>query len=172
LYSGPFVAVPQHDRFHVVVQASRRHAAEVLEGADVLTQRGRQVLALNKAQILTTRVAQQIAEQVDATAAFTGKVDIVSAVIHLGLDARRRLETLQPVRAAVAARSSSTRSRTMLRPPRKPWARSSSRIAHDGDVGIACQQLANRVVERIDLARPARLCTGKYISPSQFPRLC
>ena len=81
----PFIAVPQHHDLHVVVQASAGHAAQMFEGADVFAQSRRQVLGLDKTQILAAGVTEHIAERVNATAAFAGEVDVVGAVIHLGL---------------------------------------------------------------------------------------
>ena len=62
------------------------------EGADVLAQGGRQILGLDESQILAARVAQDVTEQQDAAAALGGEVDVMDGIVHLGLDARRRLE--------------------------------------------------------------------------------
>ena len=51
-----------------------------------------EVLGLDEAEVLPPRVAQNVAEQVDAAAAFAREVDVVDGVIHLGLEARARLE--------------------------------------------------------------------------------
>src|SRR5580692_9673865 len=48
----PFIAVPQHHDLHVVVQARARQAAQMLKGADMFAQGGRQILGLDEAQIL------------------------------------------------------------------------------------------------------------------------
>ena len=98
--------VTQHHRFEVIVEANTRNAAQVMEGVYVFTQRRRQVHRLDEVQVLPTRVAQQIAEEVHAPPAFTREVEIVDAVIHLrlrawpGLKARhgraRRARTQQP----------------------------------------------------------------------------
>jgi len=48
----PLVAVTQHHHLHVVVRAGGGHAAQMLEGADVFAQGGRQVLCLDETQIL------------------------------------------------------------------------------------------------------------------------
>ena len=51
-----------------------------------------EVLGLDEAEVLPPRVAQQVAEGMDAAAAFAGEVEVIGGVIHLGLDARGRLE--------------------------------------------------------------------------------
>jgi hypothetical protein len=51
----------------------------------VLPQGRLKVLGLDEAQVLATRVAEQIAEQVDAATAFFAEVDVVGRVIDLGL---------------------------------------------------------------------------------------
>ena len=62
--------VTQDDHLEVVVQADAGHAAQVMEGAHVLAHRRRQIHRLDEAQVLPTRVAEQVAEQVDAPPAF------------------------------------------------------------------------------------------------------
>ena len=113
----PLVAVPQHHDLHVVVQAGPGRAAEMLEGPDVFAQGGRQILGLDEAQVLPPRVTQHVAEEVDAATPFAREVDVVGAVIHLGLRPPVASRSGPPAHASVAGRSSSTRSRTMVRPP-------------------------------------------------------
>ena len=77
--------VPEHHRFEVVVQADAGDAAQVMEGMHVLAQGRQQVHRLDPAQVLPPRVAEQVAEQVDAPAAFAREVEVVDAIVHLGL---------------------------------------------------------------------------------------
>ena len=77
----------QHHRFEVVVQADAGDAAEMMEGMHVLTQGRRQIHRLDEAQVLPARVAEQVAEQVDAPAAFAREVDVIDAIVHLCLQA-------------------------------------------------------------------------------------
>ena len=88
----PVLVVLQHHDLHVVVEADRGHAAKIREGADVLANRGGKVLRLDERQVRTPRVAQHIAEQVNSPPAFLGEIDVVGAVIHLGLLTHGRLE--------------------------------------------------------------------------------
>src|SRR5260370_15049751 len=88
----PVLVVLQHYDLHVVVKTDRGHAAKIREGADVLADRGGEVLRLDERQVRTPRVAQHIAEQVNAPPAFLGEIDVVGAVIHLSLRAPARLE--------------------------------------------------------------------------------
>ena len=87
IVEGAVGVVAQDHRFEVVVQADAGDAAEMMEGLHVLAQRGRQIHRLDEAQVLPARVAEQVAEQVDAPPAFAGEVDVVDAMIHLGLHA-------------------------------------------------------------------------------------
>ena len=82
---GAVGVVPQHHRLEVVVQADAGDAAQMMEGLHVLAQRRQQIHRLDEAQILPPRVAEQVAEQIDAPAAFAGEVDVVDAIVHLGL---------------------------------------------------------------------------------------
>jgi hypothetical protein len=68
---------------HLVIQAGRGHSPQMLEGPHVLAQSGDHVLGLDEAEVLPPRVAQDVAEQVDAAPAFAGEVDLVGGVIHL-----------------------------------------------------------------------------------------
>ena len=88
----PFGVVPDDHRLEVVVEARPGHAAEVMEGVHVLAQRRRQVHRLDEAEVLPPGVAEQVAEEIDAAPAFAGEVDVVNAMIHLGLIARPGLE--------------------------------------------------------------------------------
>ena len=92
MYSGPSASCFKHDGLEVVVQADAGDAAQMMERVHVLAQRRRQVHRLDEAQVLPPGVAEQVAEQVDATAAFTREVDVVDAVVHLGLHAGPGLE--------------------------------------------------------------------------------
>ena len=87
------VVIRHHD-FHVVVQAAGRHASQIFKRPHVLANRRREVLRLDEPQILTSRIAQQITEQVHPPASLAGEVDRVGRVIHLGLLPRSGLETL------------------------------------------------------------------------------
>ena len=120
------VVVPQHDHLHVVVQADAGHAAEMMEGADVLAQRRRQILRFDEAQVLAAGVAEQVTEEIDAAAAFAGEVEIVDAEVHLGLVARPGLEARHGRRRG-RGRSRLIRSRTVVYRPVKPRACSSCR---------------------------------------------
>ena len=77
--------VAEHDRLEIVVEADAGHAAKVMKGLDVVTQGCHQIHRFDKTQILPAGVAEQVAEQVDATTAFAGEVDVVDAIVHLGL---------------------------------------------------------------------------------------
>ena len=79
----------RHHHLHVVVEAFRRRAAQVLEGPHVLPDGRGEVLALGETQVLPARVGQQIAEQVDAATSFPREVQVVLRVIHLRLLSRR-----------------------------------------------------------------------------------
>ncbi len=86
--------VARHHDFHVVVQAGGRDASQILECSYVLANRRRKVLRLDEPQVLTPRVAQHIAEQLDSPPSLAAEVDRVGGVVHLGLESRTRLETL------------------------------------------------------------------------------
>ena len=58
------------DDLHVVVQAGGGQTPQMLEGPDVLADRGLEVLPLGKAEVLPPRVAQHVAEQVHPPPAF------------------------------------------------------------------------------------------------------
>ena len=103
--------VTQHHRFEVIVEANTRNAAQVMEGVYVFAQRRRQVHRLDEVQVLPTRVAQQIAEEVHAPPPFTREVEIVDAVIHLRFRALARSQSrgtgVRGVRGRATARCSS-----------------------------------------------------------------
>ena len=84
--------VAADDDLHVVIEARRRDPAQVLEGADVLADGRGEVLRLDEAEVLPPRVAQHVAEGVNAAAAFVAEVEVIRGVIHLGLLSRRGLE--------------------------------------------------------------------------------
>jgi hypothetical protein len=90
----PLVAVPQHHHLHVVVQTGGSDAPQVLKGANVFAQGGRQILRRDETQVLPTRVTQHVAEQVNAPPALVGEIDVVAAVIHLSLRPTGSLEAL------------------------------------------------------------------------------
>ena len=79
--------VTQHDRLEVVVQTDACDAAEVMKGVYVFTQGRWQIHRLDETQILPTRVAEHVAEEIDTPAAFAREVDVVDAKVHLGLHA-------------------------------------------------------------------------------------
>ena len=106
--------MPQHHRFEVVVQADAGDAAQVMEGMHVLAQRRRQVHRLDEAQVLPPRVAEQVAEQVDAPAAFAREVDVVDAIVHLCLQPLARSQSAAPAPARrAAATAARARARTV-----------------------------------------------------------
>ena len=51
----------------------------------VLAQGRRQIHRLDETQVLPARIAEQVAEQIDAPPAFAREVDVVDAMIHLCL---------------------------------------------------------------------------------------
>ena len=75
----------QHHHLLIVVQTGRGHASQVGESADVFAHRRLEVHAFHPAQIGSPREAQDVAEQVHAPPAFLREVQIVDAVIGLGL---------------------------------------------------------------------------------------
>ena len=85
-----------HD-LHRVVQTAVRNAAEVLECPDVLSQRGREVLRLDEAEIASPRIAEHVAEGVDPLLASHRERDEVGRVVHLPLLAGGGLESLDGV---------------------------------------------------------------------------
>src|SRR6266508_658282 len=56
-----------------------------MEGVYVLAQGRRQVHRLDEAQIRAARVAEQVAEQIDTPTAVAREVEVVDAMVHLGL---------------------------------------------------------------------------------------
>ena len=115
----------------------------MMEGMHVLAQGRRQIHRLDEAQVLPPRVAEHIAEQVDAAAAFAREVDVVDAIIHLrlltgaGLKARHR----QPARAA-AATTAGADARSCSR--RRSRGLQFLQGALDGEVRIAAEQFPAR----------------------------
>jgi len=89
------IVAGDHD-LHVVVEAGGGHAAEMLERANVFADGGLEVLRGNEPQILAAGIAQNVAKQVHLPAAFLGELDGVDGVVHLGLHAGRRFESLDP----------------------------------------------------------------------------
>ena len=87
------ILISSHHDFHIIIQAGGGHTAQMSEGTHVLAEGGRQILAVDESQILAARVAQDVTEQRDATAALGGEVDVMDGIVHLGLDARRRLKS-------------------------------------------------------------------------------
>ena len=83
---------PEHHGLEVVVQADARHAAQVMKRPHMLALGRHQVHRLDKAQILPARVAEQVAEAVHASPAFAREVDVVDAIVHLGLHSFRGLK--------------------------------------------------------------------------------
>ncbi len=59
------VGVAAHHDFHVVIKTGCRDSAQVFESADVLAQRGGEILAFDEMEILPERVAQDVAEGVN-----------------------------------------------------------------------------------------------------------
>jgi len=129
----------QHHRFEVVVQADAGDAAQVMESMHVFAQGRRQIHRLDEPQILPTRVAEQVAEEVHAPTALAPEVQVIDTVVHLrlrawpGLKARhgraRRARTQQPHALA----------------HHRVLAREAARLqflqgALDGEVGILGQQ--------------------------------
>jgi hypothetical protein len=84
--------VAGHHHLEIVVQAAGRHAAEVGKGMDVLLQGGGEVLGLDETQVLPARVAQHVAEQLHASPALLGEIEVVAGVVHLRLRPGCRLE--------------------------------------------------------------------------------
>ena len=118
---------------------------------DVLAGCGLEVLAIGEANILTSRVAQDVAEELNSAFALLGKSDFISRPIHLSLDAGSRLE---------AHRERLGRSGTQLFD-----SDSQDRIAalvaeplqffvdtFGGDAWVALEQLLERLFEPIELA--------------------
>ena len=77
--------VTADDDFHVVIKARRRDAAQMREGADVLAHRRGEILRLDEVEILPARVAEHVAEGVNAATARVGEIQIIRGIIHLGL---------------------------------------------------------------------------------------
>src|SRR5208283_670619 len=73
-----------HD-LHVVVQAGGGHAAKVLKGPHVFTDRRLEILGLHEAQVLPPRITENVTEQVDPPPALLREVDLVVGIIHLRL---------------------------------------------------------------------------------------
>ena len=154
---GAIGVAAQDDRLEVVVQADARGTAEVMERMDVLAQRRNQVHRLDPAQVLPPRVGEQVAEQVDAAATFTHKVDVINAKIHLCLRLARSRSA--PPRRPARGRNSRRRCRTIVYRPAKPRTAAPARRL-DGQVRILGEQfLQQRLVGVEDAA--ARRGLGK-----------
>ena len=70
---------------HVIVETHRGDTAEMIERFDVLANRGFKVHRFGEVNVLTPRVAQNVAEQVDAAFAFDGEVHLIGGPVHLSL---------------------------------------------------------------------------------------
>ena len=151
----PVLIVPQHHDLHVVVQTDGGHALQVVEGADVFPDRGREVLGLDKVQVRPPRVAQDVAEQIDAAPAFRAEVDVISAVVHLclgtggGLEAddrfpcRLRPQLLDPLADDGVAAGKAPGTQFFMDP-------------HGRHVRVAFQELADEGIVLIQATRPRR----------------
>ena len=56
------------DNFHVVVETGRGHSTEMFKGGDVLADGGLEVLSIGEVNVLTSRVAQEVAEEFSISA--------------------------------------------------------------------------------------------------------
>ena len=65
----------------------------MLEGRDVLPDGRFKVLAFGEVDVLTPRIPQDIAEQLNSATTFLGKVDMVSRPVHLSLNTRSGFES-------------------------------------------------------------------------------
>ena len=169
---GAVGIVTQHHRLEVVVQADAGDAAQVMEGMHVLAQRRRQIHRLDEAQVLPARVAEQVAEQVDAPPAFAGEVDVIDAIVHLRL--RPGPVSKRGTGAGAArGRNSRTRWRTTVYPPGEAACLQFLQGALDGEVRILGQQFLQDRLERIDdAARGAAWATarpGRRAAPAPAP---
>ena len=86
------VLVTGHHRFHVVVQAGGSHAVHVLEGVDVLADRGFQVGRRRESQILPAGVPQHVAEKIHLAAPLLGEIQRVNGPVHLSLESGTRFK--------------------------------------------------------------------------------
>jgi len=146
-----FAVILGYHHLHVVVKTGGRHAAEMLEGPNVLADRGSEVLTLDEPNILTPRVAQDVAEQVDSTRPFLREIDRAGGIVHLGLRAGRRLEPHH--RLFPAARSKPANPLFDDRVPAwKPLFSQFFEHPHRRDLRVTLQQGADRCFVRIQLA--------------------
>ena len=125
----------------------------MLEGSQVLAQGGRHVLGLDEAEVLSTRVAQDVAEQIDAALALAGEVEVVDGVIHLSLGTRRRLEADHRQRR----RSGTQRAQPLADhgiPARETALTELLQEPHGGQIGISTQQFVYERKKRIETAGP------------------
>ena len=74
-----------HDHLHVVVQAGQCDPIQVFEPANVLPGGVLEVFAFGKTEILASRVAQDVAKQMDLAASFVGEIDGVRRPVRLRL---------------------------------------------------------------------------------------
>ena len=167
---GAVGVVTQHHGLEVVVQADAGDAAQMMEGVHVFAQGRRQVHRLDEAQVLPPRVAEQVAEQVDAPAAFAREVDVVDAIVHLCLHALARSRSA----ARAAARRRGRNSRNALTharcsSPVKPRALQFLQGALDGEVRILGEQFLQDRLEGIDdAADVAAACGDGAAWPSRW----
>lgn len=65
----------------------------MFEGSDVLPDCRFKVLTLSEVNVLTPRIAQDIAEQFDSATSFLNEIDMVSRPVHLSLSTRSGFES-------------------------------------------------------------------------------
>ena len=143
----------QDDHLHVVVQAGGRHAAQVLKGADVLADRGREVLALHEVEIQAAGVAQDVAEQVDAPPAFLSEVEVIGAVVHLRLGSRGCLKADHGLRRRLRSQASDPLADHRVAAAKAPGLQLFV-DTDGGHVRVAFQELADEPFVFIEGTRP------------------
>jgi len=111
----------------------------------VLADRGREVLILREAQILTPRPGQNVAEQINPPPTVQHEVQVVLGVVHLGLLAGTGLKTLhqRPSRLRTQPPQMIPDNRILAR---KAAACQFLEHPHGGDVRIAGQQFLHRLL--------------------------
>ena|SRR5205809_2553227 len=80
--------VATDDHLHVVVETIGGDSAKMRESRNVLANRRGEVLTLDKMNVLTAGVSEDVAESVHASLALCSEIDVVSGIIHLRLSAR------------------------------------------------------------------------------------
>src|SRR5215204_6806176 len=90
---GFSVLIVGHHDLHVVVETGGGQSLKMSEGSDMFADRGNEILRFNEADILAAGVAQDVTETINPAAPFAGKVDLITRVIHLGLDSGPGFET-------------------------------------------------------------------------------